>query len=65
LPLYNKYIEVKGYERERDICKWNDFPNELVVFKLREIDLIKSNKLTKDILRDGLEVVPAWSHKPN
>jgi hypothetical protein len=44
LPEYNIYIEVKGYERERDLAKWKSVPN-LVVFKLADINAIKKNKL--------------------
>lgn len=34
------YVEVKGYETDRDIVKWNSVPNLLVV-KEREINQIK------------------------
>lgn len=37
---YNKYIEVKGYERERDRIKWNTI-KDLIVIKKNEIDMIK------------------------
>jgi len=40
---YDKYIEVKGFERERDRCKWK-VVNNLVVIKKKEIQLIKDNK---------------------
>jgi len=36
----NKYIEVKGYERERDRCKWGVLEN-LIVIKKKEIKMIK------------------------
>ncbi len=39
----DKYIEVKGYERERDKCKWKSL-NNLIVLKKNEINLIKQNK---------------------
>jgi hypothetical protein len=39
---YNKYIEVKGYERERDLKKWECVKN-LVVLKGKEIELLKLN----------------------
>jgi len=41
LPDYDVYIEVKGYETERDLEKWKNVPN-LVVFKLNEINKIKN-----------------------
>jgi len=34
------YIEVKGYERDRDLCKWTVVPN-LTVIKQKEIKEIK------------------------
>ena len=40
LPEYDLYLEVKGYERERDHCKWKVVKN-LVVLKEKEIELIK------------------------
>ena len=40
----NLFLEVKGYERERDRAKWLAVPN-LVVFKLKEIQEIKEGKL--------------------
>ena len=50
LPDYDIFIEVKGYERYRDRCKWNNFPKHLLVFKLKEINLIKLDRLPKEIL---------------
>ena len=44
LPELDLYIEVKGYERERDLAKWKVIPN-LRVFKLNEINAIKNNTL--------------------
>jgi len=41
LPEYDWYIEVKGYERDRDICKWAVVPN-LVLIKQKEIQQIKT-----------------------
>jgi len=43
LPERNLYIEVKGYERERDHCKWNSLDN-LLVIKKKEIEEIKNDK---------------------
>lgn len=40
---YDIYIEVKGYERERDIAKYNSI-NNLIIIKKKEIDLININK---------------------
>jgi hypothetical protein len=44
LPEFNIYIEVKGFETERDRAKWKNIPN-LIVFKLNEINQIKNNTL--------------------
>lgn len=44
LPELDKYIEVKGYERERDIAKWKCIEsNRLVIIKSDEISLIKQD----------------------
>jgi hypothetical protein len=43
LPKFNLFIEVKGYETERDGEKWKSVPN-LIVLKKNEIDLIKKNQ---------------------
>lgn len=45
LPTLDKYVEVKGYETERDLCKWKSVPN-LIVLKKNEIKLIKENKFS-------------------
>ena len=42
LPEYDIYLEVKGYERERDKCKWKVVSN-LVVLKKKEIEDIKND----------------------
>jgi len=44
LPEFDMYVEVKGYETERDLAKWKSVHN-LVVFKLNEINKIKNNTL--------------------
>ena len=40
LPDFDKYVEVKGYETDRDIEKWKSVPG-LVVLKEKEINQIK------------------------
>jgi hypothetical protein len=37
---YNLYVEIKGYERERDLQKWKSVEN-LIVLKKNDIDDIK------------------------
>jgi len=41
LPSLNIYIEVKGYETERDLVKWSQFPEKLIVIRKKEIEEIK------------------------
>lgn len=38
---YNCYIEVKGYETDRDRAKWSQLDKKILVIKQKEIDLIK------------------------
>lgn len=47
LPDLNKYIEVKGYERERDLYKWQNeqIKNRLFIIKYKEIKEIKNKSL--------------------
>jgi hypothetical protein len=49
LSDYDKYIEVKGYERDRDRAKWKVVKN-LCVFKKDEISKIKENTLSLSII---------------
>ena len=37
----NLYVEVKGYETERDRAKWSQFPEKLCIIKEQEIKQIK------------------------
>jgi hypothetical protein len=37
------FIEVKGYERDRDKCKWSAL-NNLIIIKEADIKLIKAGK---------------------
>jgi len=40
---YDKYIEVKGFERERDRCKWK-VVNNLIIIKKDDITKIKNKE---------------------
>lgn len=42
LKDFDKYVEVKGYERERDREKWKVVSN-LIIIKFNEIKKIRSN----------------------
>lgn len=39
----NLYIEVKGYETERDRAKWSQFPENLCIIKAKEINEIRED----------------------
>ncbi len=41
LPGLDCYLEVKGYERNRDHAKWNAFPEPLIVIRRAELDAIR------------------------
>lgn len=43
LPEYNYYIEVKGFQRERDLYKWKSL-NNLIIIKQKEIEKIRNNQ---------------------
>ena len=45
LPTYDVYVEVKGYERDKDIYKWKSLTN-LLIIKHREIKDIRLNKFS-------------------
>jgi len=41
LPNLDAYIEVKGYETERDRAKWKYFPKKLIVIRKEHIESIR------------------------
>lgn len=43
LPEYDYYIEVKGFQRERDLYKWSSL-NNLIIIKQKEIEKIRNNQ---------------------
>lgn len=43
LPEYNIFIEVKGYERERDKAKYKSL-NNLILIKQKDVKMIEENK---------------------
>lgn len=53
LPDFDVYIEVKGYETERDRCKWKSV-KRLVVFKKNEIEQIMNNGLVTHLVESVL-----------
>lgn len=44
LDYDNVFIEVKGYERDRDKAKWEQFPHKLIIIKKEEIEKLKTNR---------------------
>lgn len=42
LPQYDRYIEVKGHKRQRDLAKWESVPNLIIISK-KEISDIENN----------------------
>lgn len=42
LPHYNLFIEVKGYETDRDKAKWKYFPHRLQVIRKQDIEDIRN-----------------------
>lgn len=41
LPELDAYVEVKGYETDRDRAKWLTFPKKLIIIKAEEIKNIR------------------------
>lgn len=41
LPTFDLYIEIKGYETERDRAKWSAFPKKLRIIKKEQIQNIR------------------------
>jgi len=37
LPDTNEYVEIKGYETEKDKIKWSQFPGKLIVLKEKDL----------------------------
>lgn len=46
LPDLQMYVEVKGYETERDKAKWSSFPKKLLVIRKEDIAKIDKNVYT-------------------
>lgn len=44
LPEYDTFVEVKGYETDRDLAKWKCFPHALKVVRRSQIEKIKRNE---------------------
>ena len=42
LPEYNLWVEVKGFKTDRDICKWEQFPEKILILEKLDIKYIKN-----------------------
>lgn len=49
LTEFDLYVEVKGYARDRDLCKWKSVKN-LIVIKENEINLIRKGQSIRSII---------------
>lgn len=45
IPSQDVYIEVKGYETDKDRAKWLAFPKTLIILKVNEINDLRNGKL--------------------
>jgi hypothetical protein len=43
LPDLNTYVEVKGYETDRDKAKWSAFPKKLIIIRKEDIHNIRKD----------------------
>ena len=57
LPELDCYVEIKGYQTDRDDCKWSDFKRELLIVKSEQIKLIEQNNFSVDELLSCLFAV--------
>jgi hypothetical protein len=48
LPEKDEYVEVKGYQTDRDNAKWNSFPNNLRLILKKDIINIRKNNFVYD-----------------
>ena len=46
LPEHGVYVEVKGFQTERDDAKWQQFPDKLIIVKKQDIINIQRNTYT-------------------
>lgn len=54
----DSYIEVKGYETDKDRAKWRDFPYTLIVIKEEQIKQIRKDTFNMDVYLNRLEDSP-------
>lgn len=49
---FNIWIEIKGYENDKDRNKWRDFPEKLIIIREKEIKEIKLDKFNLMIYKE-------------
>ena len=54
IPSLSLYVEVKGYETDRDKAKWDQFKNKLCILKKAELNKIKNGQFELQFLLDNL-----------
>ena len=52
LPDYDVYIEVKGWERDKDVAKWSQFPDKLVIIDKTNIYTLDEYNV-QEIIKSG------------
>lgn len=56
LPQYDLFIEIKGYQTDRDLCKWSVVDN-LIVLKAKELKQIQNGIGPEALLVGGNELI--------
>lgn len=46
IPSLSVYVEIKGYETEKDKAKWGKFPHRLIVLRQKDIDKIRKDNFS-------------------
>lgn len=46
----NLYVEIKGYQTDKNLAKWKQFPHKLIILKRSQIDRIKKHTFIKEEL---------------
>lgn len=64
LPEFDLYIEVKGYQTDKDLAKWSQFPKKLLVIKKLEINKIKQQAFRIEDYYTRLLPEETWVRPP-
>lgn len=51
LPTLDLYVEVKGYETDRDRAKWLHFPKKLAIIRAKEIEEIRKGNFSGPLIQ--------------